>query len=452
MKNTLILLFVSVLSLSALAQPNYTLKTYRVAEGKKVNQYNKEAKKYIKSGNYSRAAMNAASALKLATKKGQISTAQGYLHESYNRSVQANLNKIELLEENTESFEGDQTVSDIAEIIRLYKTMRLTDNILKEVPTKSFQGAKKKNPGFHPTYGDYKDVLKKSKQNLATAKEEAAKMHYAEARKLESQGSKLNARMAAKRYRWANEYVPDYRDANDRYQEVRKLGTTRMGLMKFESGRSQYGDLGAIVSDKLLDYLTSKASELEFFEVIDRNQLDNVIKEQELAVSGLMDESTTAEIGELKGVDVLLVGNVTKSFIDRQKSGPVDKSYSKEVTIRTEKYKDEKGKERTRKIKGKVYAQAKVYEKKADAVVSCSYKVIDIKTGTVLYSGSGSGTDDWSKKWIGSYTGNKRALPDYMRKSEPDYPGYDRMINTSSSKAANQVYNKLLDYALKVGR
>ncbi len=452
MKNISILLLVLCMGLTAFAQPNYSTKPYRVREGQKINQYNKEAKRLIKSGNYTEAAMNAAAALRIAIKKGQISTAQQHLHASYNRSVQANLNRIEILEENTESFEGDQTVTDIAEIIRLYKVMKATDNILKEVPAKSLKGAKKKDPGFHPTFGDYKGKLAKAKENLEKAKEEAAKMHYAEGRKLESQGSKLNARMAAKRYRWANEYVPDYRDANERYEEVRKLGTTRMGLMKFESGNSQYGDLGAIVSDKLLEYLTSKASELEFFEVVDRNQLDNVIKEQELAVSGLMDESTTAEIGELKGVDVLLVGSVPKSFIDRQKTGPEDRSYSKEVTIRTEKYIDDNGKEKTRKIKGTVYAQAKVYEKKANAVVSCSYKVIDVKTGTVLYSGTGTGTDDWRKRWIGSYTGDKRAIPTLMKKREPDYPSYDRMINVSSSKAANQVYNELLGFAIKVGK
>lgn len=452
MKTISIFLLVFVVAITTYAQPNYSTKPYRVRDGQKVNQYNKDAKKFIKSGNYLEAAMNAASALKSAVKKGQISTSQQYLHDSYNRSVQASLNRIEILEENTESFEGDQTVTDISEIIRLYKVMRATDNILKEVPAKSLQGAKKKDPGFHPTFGDYKSKLSKAKENLVTAKEEAAKMHYAEGRKLESQGSKLNARMAAKKYRWADEYVPDYRDAKVRYEEVRKLGTTRMGLMKFESGHSQYGDIGAIVSDNLLNYLTAKAAELEFFDVIDRNQLDMVMKEQQLALSGLMDESTTADIGELKGVDVLLAGNITKSFIDRQKSGPVDKSYTKEVTIRTEKYIDDKGKEKTRKIKGTVYAQAKVYEKKADAIVSCSYKVVDVKTGSLLYSGTGSGTDNWSKRWIGSYTGDKRALPDFMKRSEPDYPSYDRMINASSGKAANQVYSNLLDYAVKVGK
>jgi len=452
MKTLSILSLLIAVSISAIAQPNYSVKTYRVQEGKKVNQYNKEAKKFIKNARFNQAALNAAYALKYAEKKGQISSAQEYLNASYNRAIQENLNRIELLKENTETFEGDQTVTDLAEIVRLYKTMRIYNNVLKEVSPKSFKAAKKKDPGFRPEIEDYKNNISRAKEKLEVGKQDAAKMHYAEARKFESQGSKLNSRMAAKRYRWADEYAPGYRDAKVRYEEVRKLGTTRMGLLKFESSGSQYGDLGAIVSDKLLEYLSTKASELEFFEVIDRNQLDIVVNEQQLALSGLMDESTTADIGELYGVDVLLVGNITKSFIDRQKSGATDKSYSKEVTIRTEKYKDENGKEKTRKIKGTVQAQAKVYEKKADAYVGCSFKVLDVKTGTVLNSGSATGTDNWNKKWIGSYTGDKRALPDLMKKKEPGYPSYDKMINASSNKAANQIYSELLQYAVKVGK
>lgn len=451
MKLISIISLVIFLSLSAFAQPNYSLKTQRVNEGQKVNKYNKTAKDLIKAGKYNQAVMNAAYALKLSLKKGQISSAQGYLNASYNRANQQNLNRIELLEENTESFEGDQTVTDLSEIVRLYKTMRNYNNILKEIPSKSFNAVKKKDPGFHPEIEDYKSNITTAKANFEKSKEDAAVMHYTKGRELESDGGKLNSRMAAKRYRWADEYSPGYRDATDRYEEVRKLGTTRMGLMKFESSGSQYGDLGAIVSDKLLNYLASKAAQLEFFEVMDRNQLDIVVREQQMALSGLMDESTTADIGELHGVDVLLVGNVTKSLIDRQKSGPVDKSYSKSVKVGTEKYINNKGKEKERPVFATVYATAKVHTKRADASVGGSYKVLDVKTGQVLQSGSANGTDNWSVSWIGTFSGDKRALPSLARK-EPNYPSYDSMINTSSNKVANQIYSKLLSYAQKVGK
>ena len=451
MKLLYTLSFSFVFCISSFAQPNYSVKTYRVQDGQKVNKYNKAAKDFIKAGQFNEAVLNASYALKMGEKKNHLSTAQGYLNESYNRAIMQNENRIELLTENTESFEGDQTVTDLAEIVRIYKTMRTFNNVLKEVPPKSFNAVKKKDPGFHPDLIDYKDHIATAKAKLATSKEEAAVFHYGEGREFESNGGKLNSRMAAKRYRWADEYSPGYRDAKTRYEEVRKLGTTRMGLMKFESSGSQYGDLGAIVSDKLLNFLANKASQLEFFEVIDRNQVDLVLKEQQLALSGLMDESTTADIGELHGVDVLLVGNVTKSYIDRQTSDNVAKTYSKSVKVGTEKYTKKNGKEGTRNVMATVYANAQVKTKKADAFVGGSYKVLDVKTGQVLQSGNATGTDNWSTSWITSSTGDSRALPSLPRK-EPNYPSFDSMIDTSSNSAASQIYNKLLGYAQKVGK
>ncbi len=451
MKNLQLLSILVALSVGAMAQPNYSVKPYRVTEGQKINKYTKAAKGFIKSGNYTEAAMNAAYALRIATKKGQISNSQQYLHDSYNRSVQANLNRIEILEENTESFEGDQTVTEIAEIIRLYKAMRTTDNILKEVPAKSLQGSKKKDPGFHPTFGDYKSKLAEAKENLTKAKEAAAKMHYAEARKLESQGSKLNARMAAKRYRWSDYYVPDYRDANERYDQVKKLGTTRMGLMKFESNNDKYGDIGALVSDKLLNMLAAKALELEFFEVIDRNQLDVVIREQKLALSGLMDESTTSSIGELKGVDVILVGNISSIIVDKDVNSPTSSNHSASVKVGEEKYINKKGKEKTRPIYKEVYATVKIAEKYADAAVGGSFKVLDVKTGNIVKTGISNGTDHWRKRWITSYSGDKRALPN-LSETEPKYPSSNILLEKSSTRVAEIIYKQLLSFALDVGK
>jgi curli biogenesis system outer membrane secretion channel CsgG len=450
MKKISICLLILTYSLGALAQPDFNTKPHRTHEGKKVNHYAKEAKKFVKDGQYNEAVLSAAYALKLAAKKGRISSAQKYLNQSYSKAVQQNLNRIESLKENTKTFNGDQTVTDLAEIIHLYKTMWVYNNVLKEVPLESFSPVKKKDDGFNPEIEDYKIDIDVATEKLEKGKQDAVKMHYADGREYQNQGDKLNFKIAAKHYKWTNEYVPNYRDVVARYEEAKKLGTTRMGLMKFKSGRSQYGDVGAIISDKLLGYLASKSIKLEFFEVVDRNQLDMVIKEQQLTLSGLMDESTTADIGELQGVDVLLVGNITKNYIDRQKTGPVEKSYSTEVTIRTEKYIDNEGNEMTRDIRGTVYAKTSEYRKRADAIVSCSYRVLDVNTGVILYSGNEKGTYSWSDSWVGSATGDERALP-YSFSDEPIYPSYDEMINISTNEVVRKIYTELLNYITKVG-
>jgi hypothetical protein len=451
LKTIPILLLVVLGATYAYSQPNYSVDIYRVQQGQKVNYYNKEAKNFIKNGKFLLGAMNAANALKLADNKNRTSTAQEHLNESYARAINESKNRIALLEVNTESFSGDQTVTDQAEIVRLYKAMYTLNLMIHDIPLKALQPVKKKDPGFRPEIEDFKDQLSVAQGNLEKGKEEAAVMHYNEGRALESKGGKLNSRMAAKRYKWANQYSPGYRDAMDRYEAVKKLGTTRLGLMKFESTGSQYGDLGAIVTDKLLNLLASKAASLEFFEVIDRNQVDKVIGEQQLALSGLMDETTTADIGELQGVDVLLVGNITKNFIDRQKTGPATKSYSKSVKVGTEKYVDSKGKEKTRDVMQTVHVEAKIHSKYAEAFVGGSFKVLDVKSGKVVLAGTATGTDKWGIDWIGEYTGDARALPSLARK-EPAYPSYDKLINNATDNAASQIFSNIVTYAENVGR
>ncbi len=436
---------------SLLAQPSYSLRTYKVQGGKKTNFYLRESKNLIKKLRYNEAVLNAATALKNAEKKRQFSEAQDRLNNSYDLAMEGNLTRIEELKESTATFEGDYTVTNFSELIRLYTTMNAINDLLTSIPKKSLKPAKKKDPGFTFDAVDYTKDLEDTRIAFEKSKEEAAAMHYTKGRELENSESKSELRRCAKHFRWANEYAPDYRDATERYENAKKLATTRMGVNKFEmSASSEYGDVAARLTEQLLSNLATKARKLEFFEVMDRDQLDEVIREQELSLSGLLDESTTADIGEIKGVDVILVGNITESIVDRQESGPSEKSYTKEVVLRKVKYTDDDGKEKTREIKGDVTAVAKIYSKSAEATVGCTYKVIDIQTGEILESGSTTGADTWQFRWIGSFRGDKRALPS-MPREERKYPSISKMTNNASTVASDKVYKGLTSYLSKVG-
>lgn len=433
------------------AQPNYSLKTYKVQKGKKTRFYAREAKGLMKRGEYNKAVLNAAMALKTADKKSHFSNAQERLNETYQPALDGSLNRIEKLKQATATFEGDHTVSSFAELIRIYTTIGDTQDVLASIPRKSFNPAKRKDTGFSYEPVDFSKELAATKIKFEESKKDAAAMHYAKGRELENSEEKVELKKAAKHFKWANQYSPDYRDAMKRYNGIKIVATTRMGVNKFDmSVSSRYGDVAARLTDELLSSLTSRAKTLEFFEVIDRDQLDKVIKEQKLSLSGLMDETTTAEIGELKGVDVILVGNVTENIVDRQESGPSEKSYTKNVVLRKEKYKDEDGKEKTREIKGDVKATAKIYTKTAEATVGCTFKVVDVQTGEVLESGSTIGTDKWTFRWIGSFEGDKRALP-VMPREERKYPSLSKMTNSASKEASKKVFTGLTSYMSTVG-
>lgn len=76
----------------------------------------------------------------------------------------------------------------------------------------------------------------------------------------------------------------------------------RIGIMSFSS---PYSDLSG-VENLFAKYLIESG-----FKVVERAQLDQVLREHNIAVSGYLSANTTQKIGEILGVEVLLVGEVT---------------------------------------------------------------------------------------------------------------------------------------------
>jgi TolB-like protein len=66
-------------------------------------------------------------------------------------------------------------------------------------------------------------------------------------------------------------------------------------------------DLGNIVFDKLITALFNQ----ERFKVIERNQLERILDEQKLGMTGIIDASTAAQLGKGIGVDAIILGSVS---------------------------------------------------------------------------------------------------------------------------------------------
>lgn len=63
-----------------------------------------------------------------------------------------------------------------------------------------------------------------------------------------------------------------------------------------------------------------KGVKTDFYQIIEREQLQKILKEQKLSLSGALDESSAAEVGRLLGLDAIIMGNVSYSSVDK-KSG-----------------------------------------------------------------------------------------------------------------------------------
>ncbi len=68
------------------------------------------------------------------------------------------------------------------------------------------------------------------------------------------------------------------------------------------------GDLESF-ADALTDKMVSQLVNLRRFKVIERNALDKVLREQELQLSGMVDEQTAVKVGRIAGADAIVVAN-----------------------------------------------------------------------------------------------------------------------------------------------
>lgn len=82
------------------------------------------------------------------------------------------------------------------------------------------------------------------------------------------------------------------------------FSTVDIGIADRAYGGKQ--NLAVRISDKLITSLLG----LGTCQVIERSQLEKILNEQNLGVSGRIDASTAASIGKILGVDALIIGNV----------------------------------------------------------------------------------------------------------------------------------------------
>tara|TARA_Y100001970_G_scaffold140892_1_gene173537 strand:+ start:1014 stop:1979 length:966 start_codon:yes stop_codon:yes gene_type:complete len=62
---------------------------------------------------------------------------------------------------------------------------------------------------------------------------------------------------------------------------------------------------------KMSDMLTTSLFNTSRFEIVERNKIDKVFQEQNFGMSGMVDESTAAEVGKILGAEYVIFGSIT---------------------------------------------------------------------------------------------------------------------------------------------
>ena len=126
-------------------------------------------------------------------------------------------------------------------------------------------------------------------------------------------------------------------------------------------------------------------------EMVERDQLDMILREQNLAATDLIDADTAPEFGALQGVDVLITGTVNNFDVNKEKY--------KETVEWTETYKLSDGTKKKEKKSEVVNAE------RMNGSFSVTFKIVSVSTGAIL------GQQTYSSKVTHNYVPEPASKP-----------------------------------------
>jgi len=106
---------------------------------------------------------------------------------------------------------------------------------------------------------------------------------------------------------------------NDSIIEKIKAGQSTkdiLAVLDFEGNDKLKGK----VDLKMSDMLTTSLVKTGRFDIVERNKIDRVFKEQQLGLAGIVDEMSAAEVGKILGAEYVVFGSITsatRSDIDK---------------------------------------------------------------------------------------------------------------------------------------
>jgi hypothetical protein len=172
---------------------------------------------------------------------------------------------------------------------------------------------------------------------------------------------------------------PNYKDVAVLRDECLDLGKFPVAIGEFKNSSKQKG-----VNDRLTAFVITELSAINdpFLKIVERDNLELILEEQRMSLSGIVDEGTAVEVGNLLGAKAIITGTVI-SYTERKGRLKVSEKKGFEG-YRVKLYNKETDKHyyqtRYKPVTYKEYYNAN------EVSISFQYKAISLETGEVLFS------------------------------------------------------------------
>jgi curli biogenesis system outer membrane secretion channel CsgG len=95
----------------------------------------------------------------------------------------------------------------------------------------------------------------------------------------------------------------------------------RIAVLRFEDNTPHYWWDATKLGDAAADKFTTELVNSGKFSVIERNRLDDILKEHNLTAQGAVTPQTAVELGKLLGVELMVMGSITEFGFERYGAG-----------------------------------------------------------------------------------------------------------------------------------
>ncbi len=102
-----------------------------------------------------------------------------------------------------------------------------------------------------------------------------------------------------------NEYPKGY--YREPRQPIAEEDKIRIGIISFEGSGSV-----ASLADQITDYFTTDLVQSGSFKIYERNQMDKLVAEIELGQTGILNDDTVQQVGQMAGIELMVTGKLSE--------------------------------------------------------------------------------------------------------------------------------------------
>lgn len=176
-----------------------------------------------------------------------------------------------------------------------------------------------------------------------------------------------------------NKRLPGYKDAAILQREALDAGLFTVALLPFDNASNRSG-LESGMAAYALEALTSVND--PFLKIVDRQNMELILEEQKLGLSGVINQETAANVGEILGAQAVMTGTVISYDAHNGNTNKSTKEAYKQYRQKLYNKEEQKYYYQTRYEKVNYFE----YTKENKVNVSIQYKITSLSTGEVLLS------------------------------------------------------------------